>query len=89
MAPQPAPPALPFPGTKTDDFMAEPSSYQLGLPGTGEGREPGGKGQPELWLLWHRLGLCGLSAAAFKSAWPRPFSGVPAAPAIRAHGRLS
>ena len=32
------PPALPFPGTITDDFMAGPAPISSGLPGTGAGR---------------------------------------------------
>jgi hypothetical protein len=31
-----------------------------------------------LWLLWHRSGFCEVSAAAFKSGEPQPFSEVPA-----------
>lgn len=64
-SPQPFPSLAP----KQMTSSAGPSSYQpRGLPGTPGGKEPGGRGWPELWLLWHSLGLCGVSVAAFKSA---------------------
>lgn len=71
-SPQPFPSLAP----KQMTSSAGPSSYQLlGLPGTGGGKEPGGRGWPVLWLLWHRPGLCGVSAAAFKSGELQPCSG--------------
>lgn len=82
----PAPSALPFPGTKTDDFILGTLLLSAAQPpwDQSRGRQEAEGGRSSGYFGTHRTGLCGVSVAAFKPEDPQPPSRGSSCPASRA-----